>query len=208
MEEIVRKRELEIFLAKIKPHPQPKLILEQYTTPPSLAANILYTAAYTFNDIICKSICDLGCGSGMFALGAAWLGACRVVAVDIDKLAILTAKSNMEKLGVDVELIVGDIDVLTGKFDTILQNPPFGVRKRGADIRFLRKALSLSKVVYTIHKGGWKNRRFIEGIVVKDIGGRVTNIFEAELTIPYTFNFHKKPKYRVKVDIYRIVKDG
>ena len=208
MEEIVRKRELEIFLAKIKPHPQPKLILEQYTTPPSLAANILHTAAYTFNDIICKSICDLGCGSGMFALGAAWLGACRVVAVDIDKLAILTAKSNMEKLGVDVELIVGDIDVLTGKFDTILQNPPFGVRKRGADIRFLRKALSLSKVVYTIHKGGWKNRRFIEGIVVKDIGGRVTNIFEAELTIPYTFNFHKKPKYRVKVDIYRIVKDG
>ena len=208
MEEIVRKRELEIFLAKIKPHPQPKLILEQYTTPPSLAANILHTAAYTFNDIICKSICDLGCGSGMFALGAAWLGACRVVAVDIDKLAILTAKSNMEKLGVDVELIVGDIDVLTGKFDTILQNPPFGVRKRGADIRFLRKALSLSKVVYTINKGGWKNRRFIEGIVVKDIGGRVTNIFEAELTIPYTFNFHKKPKYRVKVDIYRIVKDG
>ncbi len=208
MEEIVRKRELEIFLAKIKPHPQPKLILEQYTTPPSLAANILHTAAYTFNDIICKSICDLGCGSGMFALGAAWLGACRVVAVDIDKLAILTAKSNMEKLGVDVELIVGDIDVLTGKFDTILQNPPFGVRKRGADIRFLRKALSLSKVVYTIHKGGWKNRRFIEGIVVKDIGGRVTNIFEAELSIPYTFNFHKKPKYRVKVDIYRIVKDG
>lgn len=207
MGEIVRKKELEVFLTKIKPHPKPKLIFEQYTTPPSLAANILYTATYIFGDITCKSVCDLGCGSGMFALGAAWLGACRVVAVDIDKTAVLTAKSNMENLGVDVELIIGDIDVLTGKFDTVLQNPPFGVRKHGADIRFLRKALSLGRVVYTIHKGGWKNRRFIEEIVAKDIGGRVTNIFEAELIIPYTFNFHKKPRYRVKVDVYRIVKD-
>ncbi|MGP3667787.1 MAG: METTL5 family protein [Candidatus Bathyarchaeota archaeon] len=208
MREVVRKRELEIFLSKVKPHPQPKLILEQYTLPPNLAANILYTATYTFNDITCKSVCDLGCGSGMLALGAAWLKACNVVAVDIDKLAILTAKSNMEKLGVDVELIVGDIDVLIGKFDTVLQNPPFGVRKRGADVRFLKKALSLGKVVYSIHKSGLENRRFIEEVVVKDSGGRVTHIFEAELVIPHTFNFHKKPKHKVKVDIYRIVKNG
>ncbi|MCX8175967.1 MAG: METTL5 family protein [Candidatus Bathyarchaeota archaeon] len=208
MRGVVRKRELEIFLSKVKPHPQPKLILEQYTTPPSLAADILYTATYTFNDITRKSVCDLGCGSGILALGAALLKACNVVAIDIDRLAILTAKSNMEKLGVDVELVVGDIDVLTGKFDTVLQNPPFGVRKRGADVRFLKKALSLGKVVYSIHKSGLENRRFIEEVVVKDSGGRVTNIFEAELTIPYTFNFHKKPKYRIKVDIYRIVKNG
>ena len=60
---MIKKRELEIFLSKLKVNPAPKFLMEQYTTPPYLAANLLYMAAYTFNDIIDKTVCDLGCGS-------------------------------------------------------------------------------------------------------------------------------------------------
>ena len=36
--------------------------------------------------------------------------------------------------------ITGDIEVIHGSFDTILQNPPFGVQKRKADRRFITKS--------------------------------------------------------------------
>ncbi|RLI05195.1 RNA methyltransferase, partial [Candidatus Bathyarchaeota archaeon] len=168
---------------------------------------LLYMATYTFNDIINKTVCDLGCGSGILSIGSAYLGAEEVVGVDLDKSAVLTAKRNAEEIGVKVDWIVGDIELIRGKFDTIIQNPPFGVKKHGADLKFLQKALSLAKVVYSIHKSGIKNRRFIEKTVTKDLGGKITTIVETNLVIPHLFNFHKKPKYKVKVDIYRVVKE-
>ena len=72
---LVRKRHLERILAKIKPHPSPKAYLEQYTTPPNIATEMLYMAAYSNHDIINKSILDLGCGTGRLSIGAALLGA-------------------------------------------------------------------------------------------------------------------------------------
>ena len=203
---MIRRKELEILLTRVKPHPKPKVLMEQYQTPPNVAANLLYMAAYTFNDIIGKTVCDLGCGCGMLAIGAAYLGAKEVVGIDLDLVAIQTAKTNSRMVGVKVEWVVGDIEVLTGKFDTVIQNPPFGVKKHGADLKFLRKALSLANTVYSIHKSGEKNRRFIEKTVTKKFGGRVTNVVETVIVIPHLFSFHKKPKHKVKVDIYRIVK--
>ena len=34
----------------------------------------------------------------------------------------------------------------------MLQNPPFGVQKRGADRKFLKKALTTADTVYSLHK--------------------------------------------------------
>lgn len=48
--------------------------------------------------------------------------------------------------------ITADIEAICGKFDTVLQNPPFGVQKRGADRRFLEKALAAANTVYSLHK--------------------------------------------------------
>ena len=203
---MIRRKELEILLTRVKPHPKPKVLMEQYQTPPNVAANLLYMAAYTFNDIIGKTVCDLGCGCGMLAIGAAYLGAEKVVGIDLDPLAVSTAKDNAREFGLDVEWIVGDIGLLRGRFDTVIQNPPFGVKKHGVDLRFLEKALSLADTVYSIHKDGEKNRRFIEKTVTKKFGGRVTNVVETVIVIPHLFSFHKKPKHKVKVDIYRIVK--
>lgn len=203
---LVKRKQLERFLSQVKPHPSPIPSLEQYSTPASLAAALLYTATYTFDDIAGKTVCDLGCGSGILALGAAYMGAETVVAVDMDRAAVETAKENAERLGLKVELVAGCVDVLRGDFHTALQNPPFGVRRRGADVSFLRKALSLASTVYSIHKGGEKPRSYLEK-VARSLGSRVDAVFESKLTIPHQFSFHRKPEYEVKVNVYRIVRN-
>jgi putative methylase len=91
---LIRKLDLELFLGKVAAQPTPQARLEQYTTSPQIAANILYIAAYSNDDIIDKSVVDLGCGTGRLALGAACLGAGSVVGVDIDPLSINTAREN------------------------------------------------------------------------------------------------------------------
>jgi len=202
---MVKKKKLEMLLTKVRPNPNPKILLEQYATPPEIASSLLYMAAYTFNDIAGKTVCDLGCGSGILAIGAAYLGAREVMGIDVDKLAVLTAKKNSEELGVEVNWVVGDIELFRGRFDVVLENPPFGVRKHGVDLKFLNKALSIADVVYSIHKNGGINREFIRKLVTER-HGLVTNIVEAELLIPHLFDFHRKPRYKVKVDIYRIIR--
>jgi len=55
---MIRKKELEIILTKLQPNPNPKILLEQYSTPPEIAANLLYMAAYVSADP-CYGACDL-----------------------------------------------------------------------------------------------------------------------------------------------------
>ena len=147
---LIRKLDLKLFLSQIKPHPSPKASLEQYTVSESAAATMLYLAAYTYGDIMDKRVLDLGCGTGRLALGCAFLGAKSVVGADIDKLAVKLALENSTKLGfkTKVDWIAGDINAVAGKFDTVAQNPPFGVQKRGADRFFLEKALQVADAVY------------------------------------------------------------
>src|SRR3989337_3485924 len=166
---LVRRLDLERALLQVEPHPSPKAYLEQYAIPIDVAAEMLFIAAYINDDIIEKTVADLGCGTGRPALGAVLLGAVETVGVDIDKEAVKVAKKSAEKLGVHKETcwVIGDINVLRGRFGTVLQNPPFGVQKRSADRSFLLKALELAPRVYSLHKGAESNRaflkRFIEG---------------------------------------------
>jgi len=199
---ILRRRNLELLLAKVKPHPKPKVELEQYQTPLSLASTLLHVAAYSFKDIIGRKICDLGCGTGVLALGAALLGAEYVVGLDLDPLAVKTAKENAEMLGVEnVDWVAGPLEALRGGFDVVVENPPFGVWRRGADLEFLRKALTLAPVVYSVHKAG--NRRHISAAAER-FGGRITAAFKSKIVIPHMFSFHKKPKKWVEVEVYRL----
>ena len=97
---MVRKLDLEKALLEITPHLTPKAYLEQYTIPPEVAAEILYTATYVYDDIIDKTIIDLGCGTGRLAIGAVLLGAKEAVGVDLDAVAVEIALKNAEKMGV------------------------------------------------------------------------------------------------------------
>jgi putative methylase len=202
---LVRKLDLELVIAEILPHPSPKAYLEQYTVCPKVATEILYLAAYTYADIIGKKIVDLGCGTGRLAIGAVLLGAEEATGVDIDKTALKTAQKNSRNLAVRerTHWIMSDLTVLKGNFDTVLQNPPFGVQKKTADRKFIKKALELAHHVYSLHKSGRSNRRFMERFI-EQCGGKVTGVFPLEMTIPKLFRFHKKQKHVIEVDLYRI----
>ena len=202
---LVRRLDLERALQQAAPLPSPKAFLEQYTIPIDVAAEILFLAAYVNDDIIGKTIVDLGCGSGRLAIGAALLGAKEAVGIDIDGSAVRKAKENAEKLslGDRLDWIVGDIGVLHGKFDTALQNPPFGVQRRTADRRFLLKAMELASRIYSLHKGGETNRVFIKRFIEAN-RGKVTSIFQMKFNIPRMFKFHTERKHEVNVDLYRI----
>jgi len=204
---LVRRLDLERILLQVEPHQLPKAYLEQYTIPTDIAAELLFLAAYVHDDIVEKTIADLGCGTGRLAIGAVLLGATEAVGVDIDRTAVKIAKDNAEKLNLKEKTnwVAGDIDILHGRFHTVLQNPPFGVQKRSADRKFLLKALQLAPRVYSLHKGGESNRCFIKKFI-EGHGGKVTGIFPMKLNIPKLFKFHTKRKHEVKVDLYRITR--
>jgi putative methylase len=224
---LVRKLELEMFLSQVKPHLTPKPSLEQYIIPANVAATMLYIAAYTYNDIIGKRVLDLGCGTGRLALGAAFLGAKQAVGVDIDKNAVKTALENSLRTNwkEKMQWIAADIDAVCGKFDTVLQNPPFGVQRRGADRKFLEKALDVGNVVYSLHKSPHKDKAFIKklktrknGVMpsapspflkkfIEEHGGKIRAVYAMVMTIPYMFRFHTKRKYEFAVDLYVIERD-
>lgn len=202
---LVRRLDLERLLQSVETHPSPKAFLEQYTIPVDVAADMLFQAAYAHDDVIEKTVADLGCGTGRLAIGAVLLGARKAVGIDIDRVAVKTAKSNAEKLELrkKTSWAAGDIDVLHGCFDAVLQNPPFGVQKRSADRRFLLKALELAPAIYSFHKSGEGNRDFIKRFIERH-GGKVTSIFQMKLNIPRMFKFHTKLRHEVDVDLYRI----
>ncbi len=223
---IIRKLDLELFLSKIAAQPTPRVQLEQYTISPSVAANMLYIAAYTNNDIAGKTVLDLGSGTGRLSLGAAFLGAESVVGVDVDRLAIKTAVQNSIRVGLAgyVEWINGDINALIGAFDTVLQNPPFGVQTREADRAFLIKALEVGNRIYSLHNhpetdstlmGKLKASGllqiepspFLERFVEKN-GGVVRAVYAMLMTIPKMFGFHTKARHDFVVDCYVIEKIG
>lgn len=225
---LVRKIDLERFLSHIGKHPSPQVSLEQYTTSETVAATMLYMAAYANDDIIGKTVLDLGCGTGRLALGAAFLGAHCVVGVDIDRTAITYASENSGQANLQsrVQWVVGDVNAVRGRFDTVLQNPPFGVQKRAADRKFLEKALEVGCAVYSLHNHPRYDKQlatrlgvsgsnllqvapspFIERFV-EDHDGSVKAVYALLMTIPRMFNFHTKKKYAFIVDLYVLKRNG
>lgn len=203
MGNILKRKKLEILLSSLKNHPSPSRFLEQYTIPADLAAKILSVAAYVYGDIPGKTVFDLGCGTGRLSIGAAVLGASYVVGFDIDRVALEVAKSNSVKAGVSdrIDWVLCDVAKLEGFCDTVIQNPPFGTGFRGADTIFLKKALEVGRVVYTIHKS--ETDEFIRKLV-KEYGGSISTIFKSTVSIPRMFEFHRRRFYRFHVNVYRI----
>ncbi|MCD6470037.1 50S ribosomal protein L11 methyltransferase [Candidatus Bathyarchaeota archaeon] len=202
---MLRRKHLALLLSRVEPNPKPKLKWESYMLDAESAASMTYIASQ-LNDIYGRKVIDLGCGSGILAIAAALLGAGWVVGVDIDRDAIETAVKNASRLNVDVDFIIGDINCITGHFDTALMNPPFGSWHKGADIKFLRKALEVSNVVYSLHKHSLLVRNFLSR-EIPQLGGRIDRIQEMNIVISRTYDFHKRKLYSVKADLYRIIKD-
>lgn len=68
---------------------------------------------HVFNETPISKALDFGTGSGILALAAAFLGAGRVLAVDLNPLAVKTARKNVELNTVEnvIEVVEGDVMV-------------------------------------------------------------------------------------------------
>jgi putative methylase len=221
---IIRKIELEKLITQIRRPFSPNANLEQYTTPEKIVANILHLIAYSNSDISGKTVLDLGCGTGRLSLGSSFLGAREVVGIDVDKTAIKIASENANRLNLkkNINWITGDISVIRGHFDTVIQNPPFGIQKRHADRKFLKKALEVGKTVYSIHSHPSFDRNLIKQLrknpdalirvnpsqflkeYIEKYNGSIRAVFSMIMTIPRMFNFHRKKQYSFVIDLYWI----
>ena len=204
---LLRLKDLELALESIKRTNEYDVKLEQYPTPANIVSAILFSAQMEHGDITDKTVFDLGCGDGIFALGAALLGAKRVVGIDVQSKALKASQTNSRLLEIEdtVDWVLGDISSLQLQclVDTVVSNPPFGVKNRGADMRFLKKAISIADVTYSIHLAGEKNRIFLLKEIEK-LNATATQIETFQFPIKKLFDFHKKEIHMVDVDLYRI----
>ena len=71
-----------------------------------------------------SSVFDVGCGSGILAIAAAKLGAKLAVGVDLDPVAVESAKENVGFNNIDnIEILHGNlIEVIDGKADIVVAN--------------------------------------------------------------------------------------
>ncbi len=196
----IKKKHLEIKLERVPPHPDPKPELEQYPTPTYVATDILYNA-YLNRDILGKKVFDFGCGTGIFSLGAAILGAEKVIGIDLDKKAVDIAIKLAEEWGLEdkIDFEVKDVINFKEKGDTVLMNPPFGSQNKGADVPFLNKAYKSSIKLYSLH-----NQK-TESYVRKHIIENGFNIFWEKrymLGIDKIFDFHTNESKDIKAILF------
>jgi putative methylase len=200
----MKQSELERFLQRVPPHPSPAPALEQYMTPAPLAASTLFFAAQC-GDITGKSVGDLGCGTGILAIGASLLGASEVVAIDIDEPSVKAGKAFAEDEGLDIDWQVGDIDDFHGELDTVVMNPPFGAQKRHADRPFLEKAFECAGTVHSFHMAA--TEEFVER-EASAAGFTVTHKNKYEIGIKHLFDFHRKERAQIEVILLRMTRGG
>ncbi len=194
----MKQKQLEILLEKVKGFPRPHAWKEQYLTPAPVAAEVLHFA-YMLGDLK-RVVYDLGCGTGILAVGAKLLGAEKVIGIDSDINALNIARENAKHMGVEVEFIACDVTHAQGTADTVLMNPPFGAQKKGSDRPFLKKALEIAEVVYSIHNSGSKH--FIEGFIRNK--ARITHFKPLLFPMKRTYSFHRRDVEQIEVELYRI----
>ena len=207
---ITKKKHLEMKLQSVPPHPNPKVGLEQYSTPSVIASDLIWNAD-SLGDIENKNILDLGCGSGMFTIASALMGANIACGVDVDEDSINLANETSRKLKLDnVNYILSDIDDFNCSYevDTVIQNPPFGSQrnaKSGEDLNFVKKALDMNpKVLYSFHMAS--TEEFLINFY-QDSNLDITHIFRYNFPIPKIYEFHTKEKQNVDVIVFRAIAD-
>lgn len=207
MNRITTKKQLAITLSKLEQLENPLAAFEQYSTNSEIAATILWNYGITgeFND---KVIADLGAGTGILGIGCLLLGAKKIYFVESDEAALNICKKNYKTLKSEFELgkavfFLGKIQEFNNYCDIVIQNPPFGTKKKHADKNFLKKAFSLAPIIYTFHKAS--TDEFIRKIVSSN-NYCITNEWLFKFPIKKTQVFHKKPVKKILVKVYRLTR--
>jgi len=190
-------------------------------TPPHLAAKFATCLSHDLDDSESRTVCDLGCGTGMLTKSSLLAGASYVLGIDIDSQALSVARANCvpdsegSEDGDDgddgdadsgaVDFLCADVATWTRgksrKFDFAVLNPPFGTKRRGIDMFFLCAALNMARIaVYSMHKSS--TREFIATRFDKyGVQGEV--MAEMKFELPKTYAFQKCKSIDVSVDLWR-----
>ncbi|KAF9585058.1 hypothetical protein BGW38_004075 [Lunasporangiospora selenospora] len=217
-------KELEGYLQDVAVFTKPKIKLEQYPTTPHLAARMLYTAHTVYDDIENKAVGDFGCGCGILSIASVMLGSAYNVGFDIDSDAIAIAQENCEQFEIDMDFILTDLsavpapsssedgpdgtrgsyEMMKGKLDTILMNPPFGTKLKGIDMVFLKKGIDLANhAVYSLHKTSTRQHILKKA---KEWGVECEVVAELKYNLDKSYSFHKKESLDIAVDFLRFEK--
>jgi putative methylase len=198
----MKQRQLEIRLQQTPRPTKPIPYLEQYMTPAPIVADVIFTA-YQWGDIHDKIVVDLGCGTGIFAIGAYLMGAQKVQGYDIDPNVISIAKEYTTKNKYPIEFYTQEIDSIQTSCDTVLMNPPFGAQKANlkADRKFIEKGFQIASVLYSFHLK--KTIPFLEKMITA-LKGEITLKKDYEFPIKWIFDFHYKQVVSYKVTLLRI----
>ena len=87
--------------------------------------------------------------------------------------------------------------------DTVVMNPPFGTRRRGADLGFLRAGLMLARnAVYSLNKTS--TRAHIERHATRALrAASATVLAELRYELPKTYAHHRRESVEIEVDLWR-----
>ena len=193
------KKQLEIELSKIiDDFKEPKIKFEQYMTPPEIAAFMIHYA-WMKGEIENKKIIDIGAGTGMLGIGAAFLGG-NVTMIEIDKDAYEILKNNVAKTDHEIRLInknIFDFD-FDEEYDTALINPPFGIKSNNKDMDFIVKASKISKHIFSIHDGSESNINNIKSLFEKH-NLKIIESLMMDFSLKSTYPWHEEKNKILKV---------
>ncbi len=195
----MRAWEIEQRLQDVPDFSTPKAQYEQYITPPHLASQLTQLLGNE-ECIEDASVCDLGCGTGMLTLAATLAGAAHVVGVDVDDEALRQARENVAAADF-VRADVVEFGAMAKRFDFVVTNPPFGTKRRGVDMAFLKTAINMANVaVLSMHKSS--TREFIRKRFVK-YGVVAEPIAQLRFQLGNNYRFHRAGDMDVDVDLWR-----
>ena len=189
------KNDLKRVLSKVSDFEDPRIKLEQYITPPALAADLVFTA-YMQGDIEGRKIADLGTGTGILGVGASKLDG-EVTAVEKDDSALESAEENAESLNAKIDFVSSDVKDFEGVFDTVVMNPPFSVHS-DIGLSFWEKALEISENVYGISPRGARDD--IKSLV-RSSNHRIVGVQEYDIGLPPSYGFHTEESRETPVDL-------
>lgn len=207
----MRKVELQQLLSGLEPIAAPDPALEQYATPPDIAADVLHRMDLA-EGLAGKMVVDLGCGNGVLGLGAALCGASATL-VDVDPDALEAARRNVAALGaehdLDVAVVEEDVRSTDMDADVAVTNPPFGMRRPDANLDFLEAGFRTAPVVYALlHRSREKperTHRFL-GRFAREHGYAARVVETYRFPLPRRFAFHEKDRAETRVDLHRFAR--
>lgn len=215
----VRRRDLEEALESIPAIAAPRPELEQYRTPPAIAAQLLWLA-HEDAALTARRVLDLGSGTGTFAIGAALLGAQLAMGVEVEPRLVAQAQTAAASAGVTQTTWFVAADVAawhpdpapTPPFDTVVMNPPFGAQgaNRHGDRVFYERALQA--VAQATRPTVWfLAREGTEGYLsrmAQASGARLEKVAGWDYPILAQFAFHRDEARTVRVGGYRMEAPG